>query len=215
MARWLNAEVHETELMIRRVTGSTNVVGSAANPSRHPVMANVFEQPSSRIVRSSIPVESSRCSRVVPLVVDRPVDLVGEHERSCSSASAARASRSSRASVLPQGLCGEFRIRSFVRSRDQRGDFGGVHPEAVASRSGTGTGAAPTKSVIDSYIGKPGSGYRTSSPSSQSAEIVKNMMGFAPGVMISGRRRRTRAGRCEPKYLATASRCLGHSPAGT
>ena len=55
MARWLNAAVHETVLMIIRVTGSISSEGKAANPRRHPVMAKVFEQPSRRMVRSFIP----------------------------------------------------------------------------------------------------------------------------------------------------------------
>jgi hypothetical protein len=51
-----------------------------------------------------------------------------------------------------------------------------------SSRSGSGTGVAPANAVIEAYIGKPGSGYSTSSPSSHSARIVKNMIGLAPGV---------------------------------
>ena len=55
MARCENADVHDTALMMRRVIGSTNEAGRAANPSRHPVMAKVLEHPSSKIVRSPIP----------------------------------------------------------------------------------------------------------------------------------------------------------------
>ena len=39
----------------KRVSGSTSASGTAAKPQRQPVIAYVFESPSSRIVRSSIP----------------------------------------------------------------------------------------------------------------------------------------------------------------
>ena len=58
-ACWLNADVHDTELMASRVTGSTRAGGNTPNPSRQPVIANVFDHPSSRIVRSAIPSTSS------------------------------------------------------------------------------------------------------------------------------------------------------------
>jgi len=58
-AYWLNADVHDTELIASRVTGSTRAGGNTPKPSRHPVIANVFDQPSSRIVRSAIPGTSS------------------------------------------------------------------------------------------------------------------------------------------------------------
>jgi len=63
-ARWPNAEVQDTELMSRVMTAWTTSGGNDANPSRHPVMANVLENPSSRIVRSSIPgtLAIDRCS---------------------------------------------------------------------------------------------------------------------------------------------------------
>ena len=41
--------------MIRRVTGSTSCDGSEAYPSLQPVIANVFEKPSTRIVRPARP----------------------------------------------------------------------------------------------------------------------------------------------------------------
>jgi hypothetical protein len=57
-AYWLNAEVHETELIASLVTGSTRAGGKTPKPSRQPVMAKVLDQPSSRIVRSAIPSTS-------------------------------------------------------------------------------------------------------------------------------------------------------------
>ena len=54
-ASWTNGGTHEVELTISRVRGSTSSEGTAAYPRRHPVMANVFEKPSRRIVRSSMP----------------------------------------------------------------------------------------------------------------------------------------------------------------
>ena len=51
-ATWLNAAVHETELTMGRVTGSTSAGGKTPKPRRQPVMANVFARPSSSTVRS-------------------------------------------------------------------------------------------------------------------------------------------------------------------
>ena len=65
-ASWLNAEVQETELMINRVTGSTSPGGNTPKPSRQPVMANGFDQPSSRTVRSAIPSKSRTLKCLVP-----------------------------------------------------------------------------------------------------------------------------------------------------
>src|SRR6516225_8036666 len=45
-AYWLNAEVQETELIASRVTGSTSADGNTPKPSRQPVIAYVFDQPS-------------------------------------------------------------------------------------------------------------------------------------------------------------------------
>ena len=58
-AYWLNADVQETELIASRVTGSTSDGGNTPKPSRHPVIAYVFDQPSSSTVRASIPSNSS------------------------------------------------------------------------------------------------------------------------------------------------------------
>ena len=66
IARWENADVQLTELMMRRVMGSTSLGGMAANPRRHPVIAKVFEQPSSRIVRSAIPSRVAMLECSVP-----------------------------------------------------------------------------------------------------------------------------------------------------
>ncbi len=49
------ADVHETELMIRRLKAGTSAGGTAAKPRRQPVMANVLLKPSRRIVRSAMP----------------------------------------------------------------------------------------------------------------------------------------------------------------
>ena len=57
-ASWLNAEVQETELTTRRVTGSTRSWGNTPKPSRQPVMAKGFDQPSSSTVRSAMPSKS-------------------------------------------------------------------------------------------------------------------------------------------------------------
>ena len=45
-----------------------------------------------------------------------------------------------------------------------------------------GTGVPPAKLIIDSYIGNPGFGYKTSSPGSINARAQKNIIGFPPGV---------------------------------
>ncbi len=71
---------------------------------------------------------------------------------------AARASTSSRVSALPQGLCGELITSSFVRSvTSEATSFGSIR-NWFSSRSGTATGVASAKAVIDSYMGKPGFG---------------------------------------------------------
>ena len=65
-AYWLNAEVQETELIASRVTGSTSAAGKTPKPSRQPVIAYVFDHPSSRIVRSAIPSKSSTLACASP-----------------------------------------------------------------------------------------------------------------------------------------------------
>jgi hypothetical protein len=79
-------------------------------------------------------------------------------------------------------LCGDDRISSLVRWVTSEPSSCGSSRKPLCSRSGIGTGRAPEKAVIDSYIGNPGSGRMTSSPSSHSARMVKNMIGLAPGV---------------------------------
>src|SRR5260370_12692595 len=58
-AYWLNAEVQDTELIASLVTGSTSAGGKTPKPSRQPVIAYVFDQPSSKMVRSAMPSKSS------------------------------------------------------------------------------------------------------------------------------------------------------------
>ena len=73
-------------------------------------------------------------------------------------ATSAIASTSSVVRPLPHGLWGELRITSRVRSVTSEASSAGSMRKALASRSGTGTGRAPAKAAIDSYIGNPGSG---------------------------------------------------------
>jgi hypothetical protein len=73
-------------------------------------------------------------------------------------ATAAIASTSSVVRPLPQGLWGELRITSRVRSVTSEASSSGSMRNRLASRSGTGTGRAPAKAVIEAYIGNPGSG---------------------------------------------------------
>jgi hypothetical protein len=60
--------------------------------------------------------------------------------------------------MLPQGLWGEFRMISRVRSVTREASSSGSMRKPCCSRSGTGTGRAPAKAAIDAYIGNPGSG---------------------------------------------------------
>ena len=53
--------------------------------------------------------------------------------------------------------------------------------DAPSGRSGTGTGVAPATSIMARYVGKPGSGYITSSPGCTSARVGKKRPGLAPG----------------------------------
>ena len=55
-------------------------------------------------------------------------------------------------------LCGELMISSLVRSVISRSSSSVSMRKPFRSRSGTGTGTAPANAVIDSYIGKLGSG---------------------------------------------------------
>ena len=78
--------------------------------------------------------------------------------RSCRIAISAIASQSSRVSALPHGLCGELMMSSLDRSVTSRASSPVSMRKPLRSRSGTGTGTAPANEVIDSYMGKPGSG---------------------------------------------------------
>ena len=60
------AVVHDTVLTMSRVNGSTRCAGTAAMPRRHPVMANVFDHPSSRIVRSAMPSSAAMLTCSAP-----------------------------------------------------------------------------------------------------------------------------------------------------
>ena len=68
------------------------------------------------------------------------------------------ASQSARVSALPHGLCGELMISSFERSVTSRSSSPVSMRNSLRSRSGIGTPVAPANAVIDSYIGKLGSG---------------------------------------------------------
>jgi len=68
------------------------------------------------------------------------------------------ASQSARLSELPHGLCGELMISSFERSVTSRSSSSVSMRNPLRSRSGMGTPTAPANWVIDSYIGKLGSG---------------------------------------------------------
>src|SRR6202050_2399807 len=177
---WLNADGHETEWMAGRVIGSTRAVGKTPNPSRQPVMANVLDHPSSRIVRSAMPSTSSTlaCGWLPYLMAQYTSS--DSTIRSCRWAMSAIAAQSCWVSALPQGLCGELMMSSFDRSVTSDSSSSVSMRNSLPSRSGTGTPVAPENAVIDSYIGKLGSGYNTSSPSPHSAMIVKNMIGLAP-----------------------------------
>ena len=48
-----NGGTHEVELTKNRTSGSTSGAGTAAKPQRQPVIAYVFDSPSSTSVRSS------------------------------------------------------------------------------------------------------------------------------------------------------------------
>src|ERR1700685_2735782 len=156
-AYWLNAEVQETELIASLVTGSTSAVGKTPKPSRQPVMAYVFDQPSSRMVRSAMPSNSSTLACGSPY---RSAQYTSSDSttRSCRKASAAIAAQSSTVSAEPHGLCGELMISSFDAGVISRASSSTSMRHQLACRSGTGTGVAPANAVIDSYIGNPGSG---------------------------------------------------------
>ncbi len=124
------------------------------------------------------------------------------------------ASQSARVSELPHGLCGELMMSSFERSVTRRSSSSVSMRNPLPSRSGMGTGTAPANAVIDSYMGKLGSGYSTSSPSPQRAMIVKNMIGLAPGVTMT-RSGDTRIRPVRSRKAATASRSAGTPGVGT
>jgi hypothetical protein len=78
--------------------------------------------------------------------------------RSWRIAISAIASQSPRVSDDPHGLCGELMISSFERSVTSRASSAVSIRNSLPSRSGIGTGTAPANEVIDSYMGKLGSG---------------------------------------------------------
>ena len=95
--------MHDTELMTSLVTGSTRAGGKTPKPSRQPVIAKVFDHPSSRIVRSAIPSTSSTLACSCPYLMAQYTSSVST-VRSWRWAMAAIASQSSRVSALPHGL---------------------------------------------------------------------------------------------------------------
>ena len=139
-AYWLNADVHDTELITSRVTGSTRAGGKTPKPSRQPVMAKVLDQPSSRIVRSAMPSTSSTLACGCCPYRMAQYTSSDSTVRSWRCAISAIASQSSRVSELPHGLCGELMISSFERSVISRSSSSVSMRNSLLSRSGTGTG---------------------------------------------------------------------------
>ena len=126
----LGAGAARVELMKRRVSGSTSGSGTAAYPSRQPVIANVFEKPSRRIVALAHRLVARE--RAVRAVVDHlRVDLVGEDPAVVAGEQPASSSITSAGTTPPVGFAGEFRITSFVRGVSRAGDVVGGEREAA------------------------------------------------------------------------------------
>jgi hypothetical protein len=90
-------------------------------------MANVFDQPSRRIVRSAMPSSEAMLTCSASYRMAQYTSSVRTW-RSRSIASAASASTSPRERTLPHGLCGEFKIKQLGPAGDERGNLVGIHP---------------------------------------------------------------------------------------
>jgi len=83
----------------------------------------------------------------------------------------------------PVGFAGEFKIMRRVLSVTKERASSPENAKPFSSRTGIGMGVAPVNSIMERYMGNPGSGYIISQPGSPIIKMAANMVTLPPGIM--------------------------------